>query len=326
MKRNQTIPVVSLKNFSNDSTERRRIINEIGAAFCDIGFVAIEDHDIDSNLIKKGYQVSEDFFLRDYEVKRKYEDPSQFEPRGFSSMGREHVRGLKTPDLKEFWHVGRENDESGIIQNKYPKNVWPQEGANFKSTMLELYDQLEECACHVLEAAALYLGLPQYTMCDMITDGNSVLRLAHYPPVPEECDPAVFRSAPHEDIDLVTLLCEATGEGLEILSKSGEWLPVHSYEGQIIVNVGDMLQNLTNGFYKSTTHRVSNNHKDRNRRLSMPYFVHPRAETDLTPLEICLQKTGGLERFRSLSAREYFNERLTEIGFGKNSNQRVNKI
>lgn len=319
MKKEQTIPVVSLKGFLNEPAERERIIKEIGSAFCEVGFVAIEDHGIDPNLIKIAYQTSEEFFLKDYEVKKNYEDASMFEPRGFSSMGREHVRGLKTPDLKEFWHVGRENDETGKSQNKYPKNIWPQEVSSFQSTMLALYDQLEECACHVLEAAALYIGLPQYSMCEMVTDGNTVLRLAHYPPVPENIDPATFRSAPHEDIDLVTLLCEATGEGLEILDKNKNWLPVHSYEGQIIVNVGDMLQNLTNGFYKSTTHRVSNNNKDRNRRLSMPFFVHPRAEVDLTPLEICLPKTGGSRKFRGLTAGEYFKERLTEIGFGKNS-------
>ena len=310
----QTIPVIDISDFDHP-LKRSDLINRLGKAFHEIGFVAIENHGVDESLILEAYKIAESFFLKPIETKIQYENPKAFEPRGFSQIGREHVKGLAVPDLKEFWHVGRENFEFSSHQQKYPQNVWPREEEKFQTVMLELYNQLEDCACRILEASAIFLGLPPFYMCDMITDGNSVLRLAHYPPVPEGTNPSVFRSAPHEDIDFITLLCEATGAGLEILSKNGEWLPVHSYKGQIIVNVGDMLQNLSNGYYRSTTHRVTNNSLDRNRRLSMPFFVHPRPEIDLTPVSSTLVDLGS-SKYPEITAGEYFAQRLTEIGFG----------
>ncbi len=306
----QTIPVIDLSDFNNPS-KKQGVIEQVGKSFHEIGFIAIENHGVDQSLIEQAYKVAESFFVKPIELKTQYEDEKSFEPRGFSQMGKEHVKGLTTPDLKEFWHVGRENFESSFNQSKYPSNVWPKEEEEFKQVMLNLYEQLEDCACQILEASAMHLGLSQYYMCDMITDGNSVLRLAHYPPVPEGTHASVFRSAPHEDIDLVTLLCEANGEGLEILTKENEWLPIRSHKGQIIVNVGDMLQSLSNGYYRSTTHRVTNNNLDKNRRLSMPFFVHPRPEIDLTPL-----KNLGNPKYPTITAGQYFNQRLTEIGFG----------
>ena len=302
--------MIDLSHFS-DPTKRVEVIKKIGNAFHEIGFIAVENHGVNQDLIAKAYQIAESFFTRPLETKKQYEDEKAFEPRGFSQIGKEHVKGMKVPDLKEFWHVGRESFEVIENQAKYPGNVLPSEEAEFKQTMLELYDQLEDCACRILEASAMHLGLPPFSMCDLVTDGNSVLRLAHYPPIPEGTDPATYRSAPHEDIDFITLLCEANGDGLEILKKNGEWLPIRSYKGQIIVNVGDMLQNLSNGYYVSTTHRVSNNNMDKNRRLSMPFFVHPRPETNLEPLASL-----GAPKFPKISAGEYFSQRLTEIGFG----------
>lgn len=315
----QTIPVVDLSGFAEGGKAREQVIQNIGKGFQEIGFIAVENHGVDQELIKRAYQITEKFFKQPTEIKEAYEDATMFEPRGFSSMGREHVKGISTPDLKEFWHVGRETNEDGSIAAQFPKNLWPMELAESKTIMTELYDQLEMCACHILEASAMYLGRPQFFMCGMVENGNSVLRLAHYPPVPEGITPSVFRSAAHEDIDFITLLCEATGPGLEILNKKGEWLPVHAYEGQIIVNVGDMLQNLTNGLYLSTTHRVTNNNMDRNRRFSMPFFVHPRAEVNLSPLPECVSDKGRDPRYRDITAGQYFSERLTEIGFGKSA-------
>lgn len=313
----QTIPVIDLSHFhSNDPATKSQCIHDIGRAFHEVGFISVVNHGVPTHLIKDAYDKVEKFFLLPDPVKRKYENLLPGDPRGFSSMGREHVKNMKVPDLKEFWHVGREGLESGDAQNLYPKNPWPTEVESFKPTMLALYDQLELVACHILEAAAMHLGLPQFYMCNFVTDGNSVLRLAHYPPVPEGTDPATFRSAPHEDIDFVTLLCEATGDGLEILQRDGTWLPVRNLPGQIIVNSGDMLQNLTNGYYKSTTHRVTNNNLDRSRRFSMPYFVHPRAEVDLSPIPEGLERTGGQPKFEAVSAGAYFQKRLNEIGFG----------
>jgi isopenicillin N synthase-like dioxygenase len=312
------IPVIDLRDFlSSDQNARQRCIRAIGLGFHEVGFISIIHHGIPAKFISDAYAKAEEFFLLPQPVKTRYENPLPGDPRGFSSMGREHVKNMKTPDLKEFWHVGRETLEDGSSQKLYPQNPWPSEVAGFKETMLDLYDRLEMVACHILEAAAIHLGLAPLSMCSSITDGNTVLRLAHYPPVPEGTDVSTFRSAPHEDIDFITLLCEATGDGLEILTRENRWVPVRNLPGQIIVNAGDMLQNLTNGYYRSTTHRVTNNNMDRSRRLSMPFFVHPRAEIDLAPIPEALALTDNMTRFEGISAGAYFQRRLDEIGFGK---------
>lgn len=318
MRHLQTIPVIDLSDFHSESAEvRERCVQAIGRGLHKIGFISIIHHGVSGELIEDAYAKAEEFFLQPLALKQKYENLLPGDPRGFSSMGREHVRGVKAPDLKEFWHTGRETLENGEEQALYPSNPWPSEVAEFRETMLKLYDELEMVACYLLEAAAMHLGLPQFSMCDRVTDGNSVLRIAHYPPVPEGTDPSTFRSAPHEDIDFITLLCEATGDGLEIQQMDGSWLPVRNFPGQIIVNAGDMLQNLTNGYYRSTTHRVSNNNLDRKRRFSMPFFVHPRAEVDLRPIPEALRLTGGKSIFPPISAGSYFQQRLQEIGFGR---------
>lgn len=313
----QTIPVVDLSLFHGSEAEQAQCIREIGQGFHDIGFIAVKNHGISPELVQKSYRLAEQFFLLPHDAKAKYERVEQGEPRGFSEMGKEHVKDQVVPDLKEFWHTGRELMEDGTPQTLFPQNVWPDEVSGFRANFTRLYDELEMVACYILEAAAMHLGLPRYSMCDRVENGNSTLRLAHYPPVPEGTTPETFRSAPHEDIDFITLLCEATGNGLEILRKEGTWLPIRALSGQIIVNVGDMLQNLTNGYYKSTTHRVTNNNMDRNRRLSLPFFVHPRADVDLTPLKHLAPLGERNPKYRAITAGDYFMERLTEIGFGK---------
>lgn len=311
------IPIIDLSEFhSPEASLREKCIAAIGRGFHEIGFISIVNHGVPATLVSQTYAKASELFLLPDATKTSYENPLPGDPRGFSSMGREHVKNLKIPDLKEFWHVGRETLEDGTPQAFYPPNPWPAEVAGFKETMLTFYDRLEEVACYILEAAAMHLGLPQFSMCDYITDGNTVLRLAHYPPVPKGTDPATFRSAPHEDIDFITLLCEATGDGLEILARDGSWLPVRNLPGQIIVNAGDMLQNMTNGYYKSTTHRVTNNGMDRSRRFSMPFFVHPRAEVGLKPIPEALALTGGKVKYEAITAGAYFQRRLNEIGFG----------
>jgi isopenicillin N synthase-like dioxygenase len=180
--------------------------------------------------------------------------------------------------------------------------------------MAQLYAQLEVCAVQLLEACAIYLDEPPELFRVMAQQGDSILRVVHYPPLPPNVDTNSLRAAPHEDINLITLLCEATADGLEVLQQDGSWLPIPTTSGQIIVDSGDMLQQLTNGLFKSTTHRVANPENDRSRRFSMPFFVHPRAEVDLTPLPSCVTKTGGQLKFPSLTAGEYLQQRLHEIG------------
>jgi isopenicillin N synthase-like dioxygenase len=175
---------------------------------------------------------------------------------------------------------------------------------------------LDACAEQLLTAVSLFLGEPESLLAEMAANGETILRIIHYPPPPADAPPQSMRAAPHEDINLITLLCEATSPGLELLQRDGSWLPIQPLPGQIIVDAGDMLQHLTNGLLKSTTHRVTNPDNDRERRFSMPFFVHPRPEVDLTPLDSCVARSGGQRRFPPLTAGDYLAIRLQEIGLG----------
>ena len=198
-------------------------------------------------------------------------------------------------------------------QNTYPKNIWPNEISEFKEVMTELYRQLEVCSMRLLDACSLYIGENESLLAGMAKDGNTILRVINYPEVPADKNPASIRAAAHEDINFITLLCEATAGGLELLQRDGTWLPIHALQGQIIVDTGDMLQNLSNGILKSTTHRVVNPDNSRERRFSMPYFVHPRSEVDLSPLPRCVEKVGA-KKYPNITSGEYLNQRLKEIG------------
>ncbi len=301
----QTIPIADLQAFlSDDPRQQQAFISTVGEALEEIGFFALVNHGVDRSLIQRSYQLAEAFFELPDAVKLRYEVPNLNGQRGFTRFGREHAKDHPVPDLKEFWHVGRES---------HLANLDPIEVPEFRSVMDQLYGQLEHCAVKLLEACALYLGESRSLLSNSTIDADTILRIIHYPPIPKDANPASLRSAPHEDINLITLLCEATDSGLELLQRDGTWRAIPNVEGQIIVDSGDMLQQWTNGLLKSTTHRVVN-HGDRTRRLSMPFFVHPIAKTDLTPLQSCIARTGGAVAFAKVTAGEYLQQRLAEIG------------
>jgi isopenicillin N synthase-like dioxygenase len=301
----QTIPTLDLQDFLADAPRRSTFVAEMGTALATIGFFALINHGVDAQLIAQAYAVTQAFFELPEAVKLTYTNPQLKGQRGFTRFGQEHAKDHPVPDLKEFWHVGRE----AALPNLQPLEV-----PSFHPVMLALYEQLEVCAAHLLAACALYLGEPPDRLPAMVRSGDTILRLIHYPPIPEDAAPTSLRAAAHEDINLITLLCEATADGLELLQRDGTWLTIPALPGQIIVDSGDMLQQLTNGWLKSTTHRVSNPYNERDRRFSIPFFVHPRAEVDLTPWPSCIARTGGVAKFPPITAGAYLHQRLREIG------------
>lgn len=309
----QTIPVLDLQDFHASSSRRTEFVAAIGTALEEIGFFAVVNHGVSSDLIRAAYQAAEAFFELPEKTKRHYEKPELNGQRGFTSFGKEHAKDHPYPDLKEFWHVGQEPKQGDESSDRPLVNLIPTEVPEFHPLMVQLYAQLEACAVELLQACALYLGEPENLFSDMIQESDTILRIIHYPPIPASAHPASLRSAPHEDINLITLLCESTADGLELLQRNGDWLPVKAFPGQIIVDSGDMLQQLTNGRLKSTTHRVVNPTSDRDRRFSMPFFVHPRPEVDLTPLPGCVAAVGQ-QLFPAISAGAYLRQRLQEIG------------
>lgn len=310
-----TLAVASLRDFTHGTAaQRAAFVQTVGDALVDIGFFALHEHDVDPGVVARAYEAAQAFFDLSEAVKRGYEDPAVLGQRGYTSFGREHAKDSVAPDLKEFWHVGRE--DSGIaVGGPLPwRNLWPAELPAFKPRMTDLFNQLDATSVHLLTACSIYLGeAPEY-LPSIASGGDTVLRVIHYPPVPTDRHPQAVRAAAHEDINLMTLLVEATAGGLELLQRDGSWRPVHVLSGQIVVDAGDMLQQLTNGFFKATTHRVVNPDNSRERRFSMPLFVHPRPEVDLTPRPTAVSRTGGVARFPRMTAGEYLRQRLAEIG------------
>ncbi|MBE9061194.1 isopenicillin N synthase family oxygenase [cf. Phormidesmis sp. LEGE 11477] len=310
----QTIPVLDLKDFNSagDSSQRVAFVSALGDALADLGFFALVNHGIEQRLIDTAYGTAEAFFALPESTKMQYAIAQMKGQRGFTQFGKEHAKDSAAPDLKEFWHLGREKLTAHPVS--YPENLWPKEVPQFRPVMSALFEQLETCASQLMQACAQYLQQPSDFFSTQVAEGQTILRIIHYPPVSADAIPASQRAAPHEDINLITLLCEATTPGLELLQPNGDWLPVQTTPGQIIVDTGDMLQSLSNGLLKSTTHRVVNPTSSRNRRFSMPFFVHPRPEFDLTPLSSCIEKTGGNQLFPAQTAEEYLQQRLKEIG------------
>ena len=301
-----TLPTLNLQTFLHGSpSQQQQFVHTLGEALETVGFFALENHGIEADLIKAAYDAAADFFTLPEAIKRTYERPDINQQRGFTRFGQEHAKDSDAPDLKEFWHVGREQELA---------NPWPQEVPQFQASMSALYQQLEHCAAHLLKACARYLDLSETFFDDEAAQGKSILRVLHYPPLPDTFPTKSLRAAPHEDINLITLLCESTGPGLELLQTDGRWLAIESLPGQIIVDTGDMLQALSNGVFRSTTHRVVNADIHSTRRFSLPFFMHPRPEFDLTPLPGCIKRTGGQPKFPSQTAGQYLQQRLQEIG------------
>jgi len=308
-----TIPTIDLADYTaGDAASRSRMVKTLGEGLVEFGFLNVEGHGIDTDAVRATYDLWKRFFQLPEEVKRQYAGIGGG-ARGFTPFGVEHAKDHALPDLKEFWHVGQEPPAGHPLAGEYPKNVWPAEIPELRDPTLRLYKSLEQVAENLLRALAEHFELPRETFASMMQVGNSILRVIHYPPVDPELDPAV-RAAAHEDINLITLLCEATDSGLEILTRDGSWMAVETGEGQIVVDAGDMLSRVTNGVVPATTHRVVNPPSALNReRYSMPFFVHPYPSCDLTVLDRFVSPESP-PRFPPITAGAFLDQRLREIG------------
>lgn len=312
------IPSVDLSDFlASDAIRKQAFVNALGKAYEDIGFVAVKGHLLSDETSSKLYEQVQAFFSFPEEKKRKYEIPGLSGQRGYTGFGKEHAKGRNVGDLKEFWHFGQQVQGDDPIKSEYPDNVFVDELPEFNEFGIRAYRELEETGKHMLRAIALHLGLDEFYFDEKIKNGNSILRPIHYPPITEEPKSAV-RAAEHEDINLITLLMGASAEGLEVLNKQGNWVGITALPEQLVVNVGDMLQRLTNNRLKSTTHRVVNPPREKwgTSRFSIPFFLHPRSEMRLDCLETCVTSTNP-RHYEPISAGEYLDERLREIGLKK---------
>nr|WP_321225993.1 2-oxoglutarate and iron-dependent oxygenase domain-containing protein [uncultured Psychroserpens sp.] len=312
------IPSVNLQDFlSGDANRKQKFIDEIGKAYEEIGFVALKGHFLDDQLVDNLYSEVKNFFDLPVETKRSYEIEGIGGQRGYISFGKESAKGKKEGDLKEFWHFGQYVEDDPERAKEYPENVTVNELAQFNKIGKETYQMLEKTAKYVLRALALYLNLEETYFDNYIHNGNSILRPIHYPPILEEPENAV-RAAAHGDINLITLLMGAQGRGLQVQNNAGEWIDAMAEPDELMINVGDMLSRHTNNKLKSTIHRVVNPPRELwgTSRYSIPFFMHPISEMKLDVLESCIDEDNP-KQFDNITAGEFLNERLIELGLKK---------
>ena len=312
------IPSVDLRDFVSEDPERKqKFVNEIGHAFESIGFVALSGHFLSDDLVEELYAQIKAFFGLPQEQKDQYEIEGIGGQRGYTSFGKEHAKGRKEGDLKEFWHFGQYVENDPALEAEYPTNVSVDELPEFNSVGKETYKMLEKTAKYVLRALALHLGLDEEYFDEYIHNGNSILRPIHYPPITEEPKKAV-RAAAHGDINLITLLMGAHGKGLQVQNHQGEWIDAIARTDQLMINVGDMLSRLSNNSLKSTIHRVVNPPRELwgTSRYSIPFFMHPISDMPLNCLENCIDEAHP-KLYEDITAGEFLHERLIELGLIK---------
>lgn len=317
------IPSLDLAEFtSGDPVRKAQFVQDLGAAFNNIGFVALKGHGLTPELQEKLYAAVKAFFFQPDEVKQRYDVPGIAGQRGYVGKGKETAKGNKVADLKEFYHVGQQHPDQpdgDPIWEEYPPNVFPTEVPDFETYTLETFRTFEQTGKTLLRAIALYLELPEDYFEDKVRHGNSILRALHYFPLDPATTPdGAVRAAAHGDINLITLLMGASAEGLEVLRRDGQWIGITALPDQIVVNVGDMLDRLTNHKLKSTIHQVVNPPREKlgTSRFSIPFFMHPRSEMDLTCLAGCVDAAHP-KLYTDMTAGEFLTERLLELGLLK---------
>ena len=315
------IPSLDLADFtSGDEAKKSAFVAALGEAYNNIGFVAIKNHGLTDEDTALLYSTIQKFFSMSDEVKTQYEIPELAGQRGYIGKGKEHAKGRTTGDLKEFYHVGQHVTDGDPIKAQYPDNIWPEELPEMREIGLKVYQTLEKAGIQMLRAIALYLGEDENYFDDKVHNGNSILRPIHYFPIenPEAVPADAVRAAEHGDINLITLLMGASADGLQVLRKDNKWIPITALPEQVVVNVGDMLSRHTNNKLKSTIHRVVNPPKEQMKtsRFSIPFFMHPRSEMDLSCLASCVDDNNP-KQFEDITAGEFLNQRLAEIGLKK---------
>jgi isopenicillin N synthase-like dioxygenase len=314
----ETIPSLDLNDFkASDAAQQATFVRALGDAFTHIGFVAIKNHGLSDALTQRLYRSVQQFFALPPAVKQQYEIPALHGQRGYTSPGKEHAKGRAAADLKEFYQIGQVDAGADADKLNYPDNVWPAEVPDLQAAATEAYQTLEGAGQVLLRAIARYLNLDEHYFDARVRHGNSIIRAIHYYPIanPEAVPDDAVRAAEHGDINLITLLMGASAEGLEVLRRDGTWVPITALPEQIVVNVGDMLARLTNDRLTSTIHRVVNPPKEKMKqpRYSIPFFMHPRADTDLTCLNSCVSAEHP-KRYEDTTAGAFLEERLREIG------------
>lgn len=310
------VPELSLMSFVNGTNnDKVKFTNELFRGLKDYGFIVLVDHPVEYSLTSKAYDLVHEFFHLSDEVKKQYICKEGGGQRGYTAFGVEHAKNSQYPDLKEFWHVGRESLVNEARFKKYfPDNLWPKEVPEFKDVMIKFFNGMDTTSTLILDSLGLALDVPQSYFRDMLQDGNSIVRAIHYPPLGEAAPKNAVRAAAHEDINLITCMVGATSAGLELLDRDGKWLPVSCNDRQLVIDSGDMLSRITNDVIPATTHRVVNPDDASSNRYSMPFFTHPNPDTILSCIPSC---RGTGEKYEPINSNDWLMQRIADIGLMK---------
>jgi len=309
---NGEVPVVHMAEL-RDPDSCATFTSNFGRGLRDHGFIRVQGHGLSPAVLDEAYRACQEFFAQPMEAKRRLHVDGGAGQRGYTPFKAEHAKGCGVPDLKEFWHTGRELPEGHGLAALYAPNLWP-EISGFKGSMLAMYGALEACAGELLGALTVFLDLPEGALTGLTRDGNSVLRALHYPPMDDHTFvPGAVRAAAHEDINLITLLVSSTASGLQLQRRDGSWLDINAQPGELVVDSGDILSRITNGYIPSTTHRVVNPAEGASGRFSMPFFMHPRPDAMLSVFPRFRQR-GYPTPAADIVAGDFLAERLFDLG------------
>jgi isopenicillin N synthase-like dioxygenase len=300
-------------DFTLYTTDFAQFAQKLGESYALYGFAVLQNHGIDQNLIEQTLASFKRFFALDAAIKRRYIVPNGGGQRGYTAFGVETAKDAHTPDLKEFWHIGRDLPAGHRFADHMAPNIWPDELPELKAQAQALFAAFDAKGSQILTAIAAFLALEPDYFADKTNDGNSILRVLHYPPLSPQAEGV--RAGAHEDINVITLLLGAEEAGLELLDRAGNWLPIAPPPGALVVNIGDMLQRLTNHRLPSTTHRVVNPPPERRSvpRYSMPFFLHFNSDFEIATLNSCITQDNPNRYPTPITAHGYLEERLRQI-------------
>ena len=308
-----TLSAIQPVDLAQYETDFNGFAAAMGASYARYGFAVIANHGLPAALVDGTLERFQQFFALPEATKRRYHVAGQGGARGFTPFGIETAKGAIHRDLKEFWHIGRELPAGHAYRQFMPDNLWVAEVPGFQEHAYGLFEAFDSLGAQLLRAIAKFLDLPLDYFSDKVAFGNSVLRVLHYPPVPAGA--VGVRAGAHEDINVITLLLGAEEAGLQVQDHDGEWLDINPPPHCVVVNIGDMLQRLSNHRLPSTTHRVVNPTPDRasHARWSLPFFLHFNPDFNIRTLPSCVDEQHPDRYPNPITADDYLQERLREI-------------
>ncbi|BGP15049.1 hypothetical protein JCM10213_002806 [Rhodosporidiobolus nylandii] len=303
------LPVISLARMSGSTEERKALAAEVAQACVDSGFFYISDHGVPQEVIDGAFEQGRQFFAQPAEKKCLVDIANSTNFKGYAPLKGELVDPASRGDVHEAWDMG---DDSQVMKAGQTGNQWPpaEDLPEFKPVVQRAWDEIMALGKRLFPIFALALDLPETYFDDKLTNPGSVMRLLHYPPQFGPVDLAEIGIGAHTDYECFTLLCQKGDvQALQVLNSEGDWVQAPPKPGTIVLNLGDMLQRITNGVFKSTVHRAINRAGED--RMSMPFFFGLDYDAMVEVLPSCI----SAERpamFEPIKAGEYVEKRLAE--------------